>query len=179
MRSKYYDWRIYALFFLFVSAGAVSILRLFQLQVVKYDFYEAVADDQRGVDLKLSPERGKIFVQDKSGKAQPAALNKDWPLVYAVPKEIENPEDFASVLSPILEIPLEELLSRLKKENDPYEPLARKVSDEIAGQIKQLGISGVGIASESGRFYPFDSLASQILGFFGPEGDKKAGRYGV
>lgn len=179
MRHKFSDWRIYALFFLFVSVGAVSILRLFQLQIVNYDFYKAVADDQRGVNLELSPERGKIFVQDKTGKAQPVALNKDWPLVYAVPKEIENPEDVASILSPILEIPLEELLPRLKKENDPYEPLARKASDEIAEQIKKLNIFGIGIASESGRFYPFDSLASQILGFFGPEGDKKSGRYGV
>lgn len=179
MQNKFIDWRIYALFFLFVFAGAVSILRLFQLQIVNYAFYKAVADVQRGVNLKLSPERGKIFLQDKDGKARPAALNKNWAVVYAVPKEVKNPDGTASVLSPILGIPAGELSARLKKENDPYEPLARKVSDEIAEQIKKLGISGIGIGAEEGRFYPFNGLASQILGFFGPEGDAKAGRYGV
>lgn len=179
MRNKFFDWRIHALFFLFISVGVILILRLFQLQVAQYAFYKAVADDQRGINLKLSAERGKIFVQDKKGEAQPVALNKDWSLVYAIPKEIENPEEAASAVSAVLGVPREDILKRLKKENDPYEPLARKVSDETAEQIKKLGVRGIGIASESGRFYPFGVLASQVLGFFGPEGDKKAGRYGV
>ncbi len=109
--------------------GASILWRLYDLQVIKYNLYAAKATGQYLSYSVLKPERGKIFIQDSGGdneKLYPFATNKDFALVYTVPKDVKNPEYTAEALYEVfkkegIEKEVGELMkkedeSRLKKE---------------------------------------------------------------
>lgn len=163
----------------FLIAGLI-IWRLFVIQIVNHNFYTALAQDQHKIVSELVPERGQILVRDKySETLYPLASNQKLYLVYAIPKQIENPQIGAEKLAPILGTEEGEILARLSKENDLYEPLKNKVSEEDMAKVKDLNLAGIEWVGESWRIYPEGNLASHILGFVGFEGDQKNGRYGV
>lgn len=174
------NWRINLLIvFIFLIAGAI-ILKLFNLQILKYAYYTALAEGQHQIFEDLIPERGKIYVEDKkTGSLFPLATNQKLNLVYAVPKQINNQKDAAQKLAPLLEIKEEELISKFSLQNDLYEPLKHKVTDEVIDKIKELNIAGINSQPENWRYYPEKDLAAHVLGFVGFINDEKRGQYGV
>lgn len=177
--------RFYLLVLIIISVGFILIFRLFTLQILKYDFYNNLAINQRETYQILFPKRGEIFIKDRfygrnsSSQLFPLAVNRNWPMVYAIPKEIENKDETVKLLALLLEIDEKVLEQRLNKRNDPYEPLKSKLSSEIADKIQDLNIKGINLASESWRYYPHGSLASHVIGFVGFSGEEKIGQYGV
>ncbi|MDD5291544.1 MAG: hypothetical protein PHZ04_05625, partial [Patescibacteria group bacterium] len=108
----------------FLLGGSV-LYKLYGLQVKDYDLYTALADGQHQIYSELKPARGKIFLTDrKQGQAQeelyPFATNKDFALVYAIPKEVKEPEILAEKLYIIFnqEKVEKEVDELLKKEED-------------------------------------------------------------
>ncbi|MDO8260841.1 MAG: penicillin-binding transpeptidase domain-containing protein, partial [Candidatus Magasanikbacteria bacterium] len=91
---------------IFLSA-CVLIGRLFNLQVLNYDLYTALASDQHLVFSELEPNRGRIYYQDNQAgeeeKLYPVATNKEFALVYAVPSMIEKPEEVAEKIYEVFE----------------------------------------------------------------------------
>jgi len=89
-------WRlVVAVVFLF--AGSL-IYRLFNLQIEQCDLYTAMAANQQQVSSKLTPERGNIyFTGNNNGQETlyPAATNKEFAVLSAIPKDIVNPADLA------------------------------------------------------------------------------------
>lgn len=89
-------WRlVVAIIFLF--AGAL-VYKLFSLQIRECDLYTAMAASQQQVSSRLDPARGKIYfteVADKQEKLYPIATNKEFAVLYAVPKDIVDPRSFA------------------------------------------------------------------------------------
>jgi len=82
------------------------ICKLFILQILKYDFYTGIASEQHQFFSKLSPKRGKIFMQDgrnDNEKLYPLATNKDFALIYAMPNKIEDPQKTAEAIYEILD----------------------------------------------------------------------------
>lgn len=161
---------------------SVLSLRLFSLQVMSHDFYSTLASDQHGIFAELFPERGTIYLNDPHSVSGtfPAAINKDLNLVYAVPRNIEDPESMAVKVAEILELEQEEVLSKLELKDDPYEPLKRRVPAETCDELREQDFSGIGFISEDYRFYPEKEYLSHVIGFVGlnEEGDR-VGRYGV
>ncbi len=80
--------------------GGLILYRLYDLQIKKNDLYVALASSQHIAYNKLEPVRGRIFIQDNYGenKLYPIATNKSFSLVYAVPRDIKNPQDVAEKL---------------------------------------------------------------------------------
>ncbi len=82
---------IMAIIFLF---GGAIIFRLFNLQVMQYDHYLAMASGQQQVSSSLDPKRGRIFFQDSAKKSgdnlYPIATNKDFALIYTVPSHVKQ-----------------------------------------------------------------------------------------
>lgn len=158
----------------------IILLRLFQLQVIKHDFYKALAQDQHEFFQKTIPKRGEIFIKDLySEKLYPLAVNKELNVVYAAPKNIENKKEAADKLAEMLEIGSEEVFNIVNKKDDPYEVIKNKVSGDVAEKIKNENITGIGTAPEIVRYYPGNYLAANIVGFLGYQGDKKTGQYGI
>lgn len=175
-----FAWRMRLLVVFVAIFFSVIFLRIFQIQVVKHNFYSVLAQDQHEFFENIFPKRGEIFIKDAySDNIYPLAVNKELNLVYAVPTNIENKRKTAKKLSEILEMDEEKIFNIINKENDPYEVVKRKVDDKIAEEIKNENILGIAITSETARYYPGDSLASNIVGFLGHRGDKKMGQYGI
>lgn len=186
-------------FFLF--AGLICI-KLFFLQVIEHNFYEALATGQHEIYKDLFPERGNIYVGEEMSDFNYAiATNQELSLVYADPRHIEDPEDFINKLDEILhfefgkdesaeadaEINEESaeaeklaLILRISDRNDPYEPIMEQVPDELVDQIKALDLEGVGFIADSFRFYPEKNLGGHMVGFVGSDEEgNRSGKYGI
>ncbi len=172
---------------IFIIFGAFAILaRLFVLQVVDYGYYSTLALDAHEIYKQLHPRRGEIFMQDTRNKKEyPVAVNRKYYLVYAVPRDI--PENKISTttnfLSKLFDFDDEEsdkLLEKLLKRKDPYEPIAKKVSEDIVQKIKDADLNGVNFVAEEFRYYPESELGSNALGFvrFNQDGNS-VGSYGL
>ena len=177
--------RLYFLLFLILAVGLVLIFRLFTLQILNYDFYKGLATNQHQTHQILPPKRGEIFLKDQfydqnsGSQLFSLAVNKEWSMVYAVPREIEDREAAVKLLAPLLEIDEEILRQKINKRSDPYEPLKSKVSSEIVKQIEDLNIKGIKLIPETWRYFPANTLACHVVGFVGFSGDEKIGQYGI
>ncbi len=157
------------------------IFNLYELQIKKGNLYAARAESQIRLAGLLKPRRGSIYFTDKNSNLIPAALNRDYPVVFAVPRQIEEPDKTAELLSSILEKPQAELQRKIGKSNDSYELLAAKLGEQQVAAIKNLDLKGIYIDKEEFRFYPFRDLGAHLLGFVGPSSndDELKGRYGL
>jgi len=163
--------------FVFLLSGIV-LTRLFVLQVFSCDLYRALAENQHKLVEKLIPRRGEIFLKEDNGY-YPLAVNRDLPMAYAVPKEIEEKERAVKELALILSLDESFLKEKIFRENDLYEILKRKLSEEEVEKIKALNIKGIYLSSESSRYYPGGKLLSQTVGFVGSDGKEYRGMYGL
>lgn len=164
-----------------ISTFGILIFNLYQVQIQKGSIYDAKAASQNRLTGVLEPKRGTIYFTDRSGNLIPAALNKEYPIVYAVPKEIEDIEEAAAKLNLILDIPIGDLAKKLSKRADAYELLAAKIKAAQIDKIKETAIKGVYLDTKNFRFYPFGTLGAHVLGFLGPSAkdDDVRGRYGL
>lgn len=179
--KKLKNWRIGFAFLFLCAAFAGIIYRLFDLQIVNYKFYSAKASDQHDFSRILDPQRGSIYMKDRFGDIYPLATNKDSASVFAVPKEIgaEDKERIAQKLADILVVDKDDILSRIAKENDPYEPIKSKISDEEAAKLKNENLKGIYFSSKDGRFYPYGNVASSVIGFVAAPNNEFVGQYGL
>lgn len=157
------------------------VIRLSDIQIFQHTFYTALAEGQHFLSEKLMPKRGEIFVHDRfnSQDLYPVAINRDYTLVYAVPKNVQNPEDTAKKLAEVLELDENELLPRLTKTNDLYEPIKHQVNDDKIKELEKLNLAGIEFQKETFRYYPEKNITSHILGFVGIADDKQVGQYGI
>ncbi len=76
--------------------------------------------------------------------------------------------------------PVAQLIARLSKSDDPYEPVARNVNDEQLKLIEALDIEGLDYVTEESRVYPEPGFGGQVLGFLGHKDDgQPVGLYGL
>ncbi len=186
LKEKTNEKEITTLSVVFLLIALFIIVRLFILQIFQHDYYSLFALNTHEIYQKLYPERGNIFFRDARGeKEYPAAVNRDYYLVYAVPKDI--PEDkiteVGTKISEIFAFSEEDknkLLEKLAKEDDPYEPVQRKVDEATWSKIEALNLPGIHKAAQKFRYYPEINLASNILGFTGEsENGSLVGSYGL
>jgi len=164
-------------------AGVYSLLifHLFHLQIEQGTLYAIQADKQHLLAGELEPARGRIYFTDKNGNSVQAAISRSYPIVYAVPKKIEDAAKTAASLAPILDVEIKELEKQLGKKDDPYELLASRLSEDKIEAVDALNIKGIDTDRKDFRFYPLHELAAHILGYVGPveSGGEFIGRYGV
>lgn len=172
-------WRIGSLISFFSILYFALVFQLYNLQFEKNAFYEAKAESQQIASGVLEPNRGNVYIVDKNGNRIQAIMNKEFNLIYAVPKEVSDPDVVALNLSKILNISLPDVKTKLAKNNDQYEVLKFKASQEEADEVNKLDAKGIYIKKQQGRYYPLGTLASHVLGYVSPvdEAEKKEGGY--
>ena len=163
--------RLNFIFFFLLLFATVLIFRLFFIQVLQADFYKALAQGLTSPEKGIQIERGEIFL--KGG--EPLAINKDFPLVFVSPSKVTDKAKTAETLSQILSLDKNFILEKLNLDT-LYSPIKNKLTDEEVKLLKKTDLSGVYLTEERGRFYPQESLASQVIGFLGAEGK---GQYGL
>jgi len=176
--------RTVAIVFLFITVAI--IVRLFVLQVVEHNYYSTFALNTREIFKQLNPQRGHIYWQDSRTKEEyPAAINRQYYLVYAVPKEIPTTDvtstsaKLAQLLNLTTDETKNEILQKLSKLNDPYEPIAKKIDDDTITKIKEANLLGIYYTSQEFRFYPENNLGGNILGFCRIDDNGQTGNYGI
>lgn len=175
-------------FFVFLFSFAI-VFKVFKLQILDYNFYDALASDQHQVFKKLFPKRGEIFLQNSQKENEsgtslydnlyPAAVNRKYNFFYAEPNHIEDTEKTAELLAKFLDLDKDHLLEKFSFKDDPYEPLKHKVSQKITNQISAIGLKGVDFLEEDFRYYPDENIGGHILGFLSSENDTIKGQYGI
>jgi cell division protein FtsI (penicillin-binding protein 3) len=139
----------------------VAVLaRLSYLQLFCYSEYLAKAQHQQQRIFEISPKRGTIY--DRKGRELAVSLPMD--SVFADPAEITDADMVGGLLSPILNLPVEELETKIREAHTPVR-LAKKLAPEIVQRIQAMNLKGVFFLKESRRVYPQRQLAAHVLGF--------------
>ncbi|MBI2506795.1 MAG: penicillin-binding protein 2 [Candidatus Colwellbacteria bacterium] len=157
-------------------------LRMYDIQWRQGESLSAQAASLHELAGILAPARGSIYFTDKEGGRIPVAINKEYKSIYAIPKEVTDPARVAAALAATTGKNQSELVKTLSKENDPYEPLVKKATEEQIALIKKYDFPGIYIGDEPARFYPMKGTASHVVGFTSVIDDSfgvGAGRYGV
>ncbi len=154
---------------------------LYQVQLVKGGSYLAEADSEVMAAQGANGTRGSIYFTDQDGNLLPAAVEQQFPVIYAVPSSIGNAQEAASTVAPILNMPVAKLATVLARKHDSYEALEKKASSATAQQITNLHLKGVYADFEPERYYPLSTVASQVLGYVGPNSlnNGQSGFYGI
>ncbi len=103
-------------------------------------------------------------IEDRRGAL--LAVNIERESLFANPLEIKAPEETAGRLAPILGVPKETLLERLRRKKR-FVWIRRKLEGETAARIKGLGMGGLYFKREYLRAYPHGALAANVIGFAG------------
>jgi cell division protein FtsI (penicillin-binding protein 3) len=88
------------------------------------------------------------------------------PSVYADPSRLNDPLLAANILSDKLDLPFEQTYKKLSS-NKMFVWLRRHITPDLAAEIRELNLTGLGITKEPKRFYPNREVAAQVLGFSG------------
>lgn len=173
--------RFFILFSFFSLIFTLLGWKLYTLQIDKGASYseKAAARDQLAEHQVL--RRGQILFTDKNGGSIPVALNKDFPHIVAVPKDIKDPIMAAKELAPIVNIDEKRLSAALSDKKMFYYSLVDNATQEEVDAVSALHIDGVEVSDSQYRYYPFESLASQLLGFVGKtdKNPEPTGLYGI
>ncbi len=164
-------WRFNLVFFFIILFSALILGRLVYIQIFNYQYWRALAQGQQKFFIPFQEERGEIFFRDVT----PLAVNQNIDLVYASPNEIEKPEEIADILSLILSLEKDFILEKLKKDSF-YEILKKKLNQTEIENLKKENLKGIYLGQEVIRYYPFENLASQVIGFVDRDGK---GQYGI
>lgn len=166
---------------MFLLAFGILIFNIFDIQVKKGNYYAGIVEARQDSDQSPYSKRGLIYLTDKNNNQIPAVLNKEYSIIYAVPKEINDAKETAEKLAEIFgSEKRSKILASLSKKNDQYELLKEKATQEELSKIRELNIKGIYIRDEMFRYYPFGNMASHLLGFISSSEDGKiVGRYGV
>src|SRR3989338_7312038 len=122
--------------------GALG-LRMYDLQLRQGESLSAQAASIHELAGILTPKRGSIYFTDKDDGRIPAGINKDYPSIYAIPKEVTDPKRIAGILANIVGKSEGELVKILSKKDDPYEPLVKKATEEQTALLKKYDLNGI------------------------------------
>ncbi|MGB3056819.1 MAG: penicillin-binding protein 2, partial [Candidatus Omnitrophota bacterium] len=154
--------RRYLILFLLVTFFISLLARLFYLQIAGYHRFTNMAAEQHNRVIRIEPRRGAIYDRNM----EPLAISLDSPSIYADPHLIRDKESVSGVLSGVLDVDREALLERLNRDKS-FAWVKRKVGEDTARRVQEMGLQGVYFLNESKRHYPNDNMATHVIGFAG------------
>lgn len=162
-RNKTYNRRK----ILIVFAGVMLVLcvlvgRLVYLMVFCSEYYGQKAEDLHERERDIKAARGKIL--DANGTV--LATNRTVCTISVIHSQIEDAEEIVAVLSKELGMTEEEVRKRVEKVSS-IERVKSNVDKETGDRIREYKLPGVKVDEDYKRYYPYDSLASKVLGFTG------------
>ncbi len=150
---------------IFVSVSLVLILlagRLLYLMVFCSEYYGKKAEDLHERERDIKAARGKII--DATGTV--LATNRTVCTISVIHSQLKDPEKVIEVLT--RELGMEEAAVRKRVEKvSSIERVKSNVDKETGDRIRDYRLEGVKVDEDYKRYYPFDTLASKVLGFTG------------
>jgi stage V sporulation protein D (sporulation-specific penicillin-binding protein) len=167
--------RVRLLYGLLLCVVVVFGLRLFYVQIIRHEHYQAAALSDQLKQYEVPASRGVIRAHEGDA-TMPLVLNQTLYTVYADPSFIKQPQKAADDLARILGGNSSDYISKLTKPKSRYVVIAKKVSKDKQAQLLGLKNPGIGAQEQQYRTYPQGSMAAQVLGFVNSEGK---GTYGI
>lgn len=162
-RNKTYHRRKICVIGLVVAACVCVLLgRLVYLMIFRGDYYSRLATDLQQRERQIKAARGKIL--DAGGVV--LAGNKSVCTISVIHNQIEDPEGVIAMLVKELNLPEERVRKRVEKYSS-IEKIKSNVDKETGNRILAYGYAGVKVDEDYKREYPYDNLASKVLGFTG------------
>lgn len=148
-------------FFAMLTIMTVKLVYLMVMQAGRYsERAQTVQERERSIKAK----RGSIY--DRNGVI--LADNEAVCSISVIHSQIEDPETVIQVLSEKLEIPEDDVRKRVEKVS-VREKIKSNVDKTLADEIREMNLAGVMIDEDYKRYYPYDTLASHVLGFTGSD----------
>lgn len=154
---------------LFLGVGSLILLlglfgRLMYLMVVKSDYYAAMAQELHERERDIKAARGRIL--DRNGVV--LADNKTVCTISVIYSQMEDREAVIDMLCKELDLTEEYVRKRVEKYS-ARERIKSNVEKEIGDRIRAYDMPGVKVDEDYKRYYPYNLLASKVLGFTGSD----------
>lgn len=163
MRNKTYNKK--KMLVVFLSALLMIfflIARLVYLMIFDAAYYQQKAKTLHEREREIKAARGEII--DRNGKV--LATNKAVCTISVIHSQITDPERVIQVLADELGIEKEMIRKRIEKVSS-REKIKTNVEKETGDRIRAYELDGVKVDEDFKRYYPYDNLASKVLGFTG------------
>ncbi len=160
--KTYHRSKTVAIFFVCLAVFAGLMGRLGYLMIFKSEYYTEKARQLHERERSIKAARGRIV--DVNGKI--LADNKTVCTISVIHNQITDKEEVISVLCKELGLSDEYVRKRVEKYT-AIEKIKSNVDKSIGDAIRAYDLDGVKVDEDYKRYYPYDSLASKVLGFTG------------
>lgn len=158
----YQKGKIVFLFFAVTAILTAACGRLAYLMIIQSDYYGKKAQALHERERSIKAARGKIV--DRNGIV--LADNRSVCTVSVIHSQIRDPERVIAELAELLELPEDTVRKRVEKVSS-IERISSNVPKETGDAILARQLEGVKVDEDYRRYYPYDSLASKVIGFTG------------
>lgn len=163
MKNKTYNKKKILVVFLCAVVIILGLIgRLVYLMVFDAEYYQELAEDLHEREREIKAARGEIV--DRNGVV--LATNKTVCTIWVVHSQIEDPDLVTEVLAAELGLEQAEVREKVEKVSS-MEKIKTNVEKEIGDRIRNYDLAGVKVDEDYKRYYPYDELASKVLGFTG------------
>ena len=165
MKNKTYNRRKILIIFLcalFMLVGLIA--RLAYLMIFEAEYYQEKAEELHERERSIKAARGEIV--DRNGVV--LATNKTVCTISVIHSQLSDAEKVIQILTKELE--MDEATVRKKVEKvSSREQIKSNVAKEVGDRIREYELDGVKVDEDYKRYYPFNELASKVLGFTGSD----------
>ncbi len=156
--------KILVTFFITAILMAGLLWQLGYLMIFRSEHYSRMADELHERERTIKAARGEIV--DRNGTV--IATNRTVCTISVVHNQVEEPETVIEVLCKELELSDAEVRKRVEKRSS-REIIKTNVDKADGDRIRGYGLAGVKVDEDYKRYYPYDSMASKVLGFTGAD----------
>ena len=156
--------KIFVVALVMIAAFVGLFTRLSYLMLVRSDYYYQKAQALHERERSIKAKRGVIY--DRNGVEM--AGNKPVCSVSVIHSQVTNEDEVVKRLCRVLDMD-EEWVRKKVTTRSMREKIKSNVEKETADQLRELGLDGVMIDEDYKRYYPYNTLASKVLGFTGAD----------
>ncbi len=156
--------KILVTFFITAILMTGLLWQLGYLMIFRSEHYSRMADELHERERTIKAARGEIV--DRNGTV--IATNRTVCTISVVHNQVEEPETVIEVLCKELELSEAEVRKRVEKRSS-REIIKTNVDKADGDRIRGYGLAGVKVDEDYKRYYPYDSMASKVLGFTGAD----------
>ena len=156
--------KIFVFFIFVLLMFMILTARLFIIMVVRGEYYSGMARDLHERERYIKAARGRII--DRNGVV--IADNRAVCTISVIHNQIKDPERVIEVLCKELSLPEETVRARVEKRSS-IEKIKSNVDKETGDRIREYNLAGVKIDEDYKRYYPYNEIASKVLGFTGAD----------
>lgn len=154
--------RLLLLFAIVTLLMLALVVRLGWIQFAMAEELQQKAWEQWNKSIPARSSRGNIY--DRKGCLLAGSATVE--TIVAIPPQIDDAYFTAKALAPVLEMSEDRILELITQKRAAVY-VKRKVDEEKAREVRLLNLPGITFTQETKRFYPNESLLSQVIGFVG------------